>query len=374
MYRHSSGYGMRYDGIGYSGLVVSPYYDSLLVKYTARGASWEETVRRMRRALQEARIRGVKTNIPFLLNVLTHPEFEKGVVTTSFIDQACDRPHAAPPAPRASRPLPPASPLTPYLSLLPPSRQNPDLLKISGSTWDFASPNQNDQEKVGRIERLMRYLANLAVNGHPVELGANPASLGAAAKMPAPPAKVSEGAPAKGFKQIFDEQGPEALAKAVRANKGTLLTDTTWRDAHQSLLATRMRTNELVNAADASADILSGCFSFEMWGGATFDVAMRFLRECPWDRLEQLREKVPNVPFQMLLRGANAVGYTNYPDNVVYEFCKVAKQKVRRLALNTTTSSTATATTSSTANACATPHRRASTSSGSSIRSTTSRT
>ena len=149
----------------------------------------------------------------------------------------------------------------------------------------------------------------------------------AAAKMPAPPAKVSEGAPAKGFKQIFDEQGPEALAKAVRANKGTLLTDTTWRDAHQSLLATRMRTNELVNAADASADILSGCFSFEMWGGATFDVAMRFLRECPWDRLEQLREKVPNVPFQMLLRGANAVGYTNYPDNVVYEFCKVAKQK-----------------------------------------------
>ena len=141
----------------------------------------------------------------------------------------------------------------------------------------------------------MRYLANLAVNGHPVELGANPASLGAAAKMPAPPTKVSEGAPAKGFKQIFDEQGPEALAKAVRANKGTLLTDTTWRDAHQSLLATRMRTNELVNAADASADILSGCFSFEMWGGATFDVAMRFLRECPWDRLEQLREKVPTA-------------------------------------------------------------------------------
>merc|ERR1719199_2191489 len=170
VYRHSAGFGMRMDGIGYSGMVVQPYYDSLLVKYTASGGNWK----------------------------------------------------------------------------------------------------------------------------------------------------------ADGWRKVLLESGPEGLSKAVRNHEGTLLTDTTYRDAHQSLLATRMRTQELVHAAETTNDILKGCFSMEMWGGATFDVAMRFLHECPWRRLETLREAVPDVPFQMLLRGANAVGYTNYPDNVVKRFCAQA--------------------------------------------------
>ncbi len=287
VYRHSAGFGMRMDGIGYSGMVITPYYDSLLVKYTARGANWEEVVRRMRRCLQEARIRGVKTNIPFLLNVLTHPEFEGGVVTTSFIDE------------------------------------NPQLLQISGSTWDFASPEQADQSKVGRVEKLMRYLAHLAVNGHPESLGANPASLGQGKPVKAPEVKPQK---KEGMRKILLADGPEGLSKAVREHKGLLLMDTTWRDAHQSLLATRLRSQDLYNVAEATNNAMPNLFSLEMWGGATFDVAMRFLHEDPWTRLETLREKVPDIPFQMLLRGANAVGYTNYPDNVVYKFCEQAQK------------------------------------------------
>ena len=128
------------------------------------------------------------------------------------------------------------------------------------------------------------------------------------------------------MKKIFDEDGPEAFAKAVRANKGLLITDTTWRDAHQSLLATRMRTIDMLNISDATKVGLSNAYSLENWGGATFDVTLRFLRECPWDRLAAMREAVPDIPFQMLLRGANAVGYTSYPDNLVYDFCKIAKE------------------------------------------------
>jgi pyruvate carboxylase len=294
VYRHSAGFGMRMDGIGYSGMVVQPYYDSLLVKYTASGGNWEEVVRRMKRALQEARIRGVKTNIPFLLNVLSHPVFEAGVVTTSFIDE------------------------------------NPELLKITGATWDFKSGEQSDQKNVFQVERLMRYLANVAVNGHPAELGADASKLDGIKTIPAIKPVVADAAPAgknwkgDGWRKILLESGPEGLSKAVRKHEGVLLTDTTYRDAHQSLLATRMRTQELMHAAETTNDILKGCFSMEMWGGATFDVAMRFLHECPWRRLESLREAVPDVPFQMLLRGANAVGYTNYPDNVVKRFCKEA--------------------------------------------------
>jgi len=294
VYRHSAGFGMRMDGIGYSGMVVQPYYDSLLVKYTASGGNWEEVVRRMKRALQEARIRGVKTNIPFLLNVLSHPVFEAGVVTTSFIDE------------------------------------NPELLKITGATWDFKSGEQSDQTSVFQVERLMRYLANVAVNGHPAELGADATKLDTIKTIPAIKPPVANAAPAgknwkgDGWRKILQEDGPEGLSKAVRKHEGVLLTDTTYRDAHQSLLATRMRTQELMHAAETTNDILKGCFSMEMWGGATFDVAMRFLHECPWRRLEALREAVPDVPFQMLLRGANAVGYTNYPDNVVKRFCKEA--------------------------------------------------
>jgi pyruvate carboxylase len=298
LYRHSAGAGIRMDGVGYSGLAITPYFDSMIVKYTARGSSFAETVARMKRVLIECRIRGVKTNIPFLLNVLTHPEFETGIVTTAFIDE------------------------------------NPQLKKVSESTWDFASDEQSDQRKVGAKERLIRYLANLAVNGHPPELGADPTKITKShdkdtTKILLPPsaAGASKGGvttSSGGMRKILLEHGPEGYAKAVREHKGLLLMDTTWRDAHQSLLATRMRTKELERCAEYTNTALANAFSLEMWGGATFDVAMRFLHECPWERLESLREKVPDIPFQMLLRGANAVGYTNYPDNVVYKFCKQA--------------------------------------------------
>jgi len=294
LYRHSAGAGIRMDGVGYTGLSITPYFDSMIVKYTARGSSFAETVARMKRVLIECRIRGVKTNIPFLLNVLTHPEFETGIVTTAFIDE------------------------------------NPDLKKISESAWDFASDEQSDQRKVGAKENLIRYLANLAVNGHPAELGADPAKMKkdhgpALSKVLTLPKDFDHANAHGGMRKILLEEGPEGYAKAVRANKGLMLMDTTWRDAHQSLLATRMRTKEFERCAEYTNTALAKAFSLEMWGGATFDVAMRFLHECPWDRLESLREKVPDVPFQMLLRGANAVGYTNYPDNVVHKFCKQAK-------------------------------------------------
>lgn len=293
LYRHSAGKGVRMDGIGYSGLTITPYFDSMIVKYTASGANFRETVARMKRVLQECRIRGVKTNISFLLNVLSHPEFESGIVTTSFIDE------------------------------------NPQLKQTSLSVWDFASEEQSDPRKTFATERLIRYLANLAVNGQPPELGADPTKIAkASATSTIPSPKVTSElleTAQPGWRHLLVTKGPEAYAKAVREHKGLLLMDTTWRDAHQSLLATRMRTQELVRCADYTNVALANAFSLEMWGGATFDVAMRFLRECPWDRLEQLREKVPNIPFQMLLRGANAVGYTNYADNVVHRFCKQAQ-------------------------------------------------
>jgi len=294
-YRHSAGNGVRMDGIGYSGLTITPFFDSMIVKYTTRGSSFGETVNRMKRVLQECRIRGVKTNIPFLLNVLEHPEFESGIVTTSFIDE------------------------------------NPGLKKTSLSLWDFKNEEQADPKKTFMIDKYLRYLANLAVNGHPPELGADATKIKTGAGLVKPP-KISNAVTAagaaskekKGMRHILLSEGPAGYAKAVREHKGLLVTDTTWRDAHQSLLATRMRTEELVQCADFTNDALASAFSIEMWGGATFDVAMRFLHECPWDRLEKLRAAVPDVPFQMLLRGANAVGYTNYPDNVVYKFCEQA--------------------------------------------------
>jgi pyruvate carboxylase len=293
VYRHSAGCGIRMDGIGYSGMTVTPYYDSMLCKYTVRGSTFPEALARMKRTLQECRIRGVKTNIPFILNVMTHPIFESGVVTTSFIDD------------------------------------HPELKKISSSEWNFASTSQNSQKRVGTTERAVRYLANLAVNGHPDELGADASKLcknhNDLARFILPKENQIV-APESGTRQILLAKGPEGYAKYVRENKGLMVTDTTWRDAHQSLLATRVRTNDLLRAAPYTNSVLSNAFSLEMWGGATFDVAMRFLHECPWDRLEKLRQAVPNVPFQMLLRGANAVGYTNYPDNVVYKFCKQAHE------------------------------------------------
>lgn len=293
LYRHSAGCGVRVDGIGYTGLAITPYFDSMIVKYTTRGSSFPETVARMKRVLQECRIRGVRTNIGFLLNVLSHKEFESGVVTTSFIDE------------------------------------NPELKQVSRALWDFSNEEQADAQKTYESERSLRYLANLAVNGHPPELGADEAKIKLGSLTPFSPLKPPTGlAPreTKGLRHVLLEKGPAGLASAVRAHKGLLVTDTTWRDAHQSLLATRMRTMELANCADFTNVALANAFSLEMWGGATFDVAMRFLRECPWERLETLREAVPDIPFQMLLRGANAVGYTNYPDNVVYKFCKVAQR------------------------------------------------
>lgn len=261
------------DGVGYSGLTITPYFDSMIVKYTARGSTFPETVARMNRVLQECRIRGVKTNIPFLLNCLAHPDFKAGMVTTGFIDE------------------------------------NPQLKETTSSYWNFANEFQADPRKVDSFDRLLRYLANLAVNGHPASLGADPAKLatGVSTAVPRPkmPVKEKNGETKKaGMRHILLEQGPEGLAKAVREHKGLLIMDTTWRDAHQSLLATRMRTQDLVNCAEATNEALANAFSLEMWGGATFDVAMRFLHECPWKRLESLREKVPDIPFQMLLRGA----------------------------------------------------------------------
>jgi pyruvate carboxylase len=292
LYRHSAGAGVRMDGIGYTGLKITPFFDSMIVKYTTRGSNFQETVARMKRTLQECRIRGVKTNIPFLLNVLSHPVFETGIVTTSFIDE------------------------------------NPDLKKTSTSTWDFASEEQADPRKLFATERLVRYIANLAVNGHPAELGADASKIEKPSTgYVAPPKIVGEAANNSGeggLRRILLEKGPEEYAKFVRERKGLLVTDTTWRDAHQSLFATRMRTQELLKCAEFTNIALANAFSMEMWGGATFDVAMRFLHECPWERLEKLRVLVPDVPFQMLLRGANAVGYTNYPDNVVYKFCNQA--------------------------------------------------
>lgn len=291
VYRHSAGCGIRMDGIGYSGMAVTPFYDSMLCKYTVRGSNFIEALSRMKRTLQECRIRGVKTNIPFILNVLTHPVFESGIVTTSFIDD------------------------------------HPELKKISSSEWDFASPNQKSQRRVGYTERALRYFANLAVNGHPEELGADSSKL---TSLHNDPTKnilpKTDHSPISGNRRLLLEEGPAKYAQFVRENKNLMITDTTWRDAHQSLLATRVRTSDLLRAAPYTNAALSKAFSLEMWGGATFDVAMRFLHECPWERLESLREAVPDVPFQMLLRGANAVGYTNYPDNVVSKFCRQAKE------------------------------------------------
>jgi pyruvate carboxylase len=269
-YRSASGMGIRLDaGTAFSGAVVTPYFDSLLVKVTARGLNLEEAAGHIERCLQEFRVRGVKTNIPFLINLVTHPEFLAGKCTTRFIDE------------------------TPAL-------------------FDF--PVRRD-----RATRLLEYLADVIVNGNPLVAG-RPAAV---RRAPAPvPAFDAIAAPPAGTRTKLLELGPAKFAEWVRRQKRLFVTDTTMRDAHQSLLATRMRTHDMLAVADAYAHLAPGLFSLEMWGGATFDTSMRFLRECPWDRLLQLRERVPNVLFQMLLRASNAVGYANYPDNVVQAFVK----------------------------------------------------
>lgn len=276
VFRMPAGMGIRLDdGPGFPGAKITPHYDSLLVKITAKSRNRKEAAAKLVRALKEFRVRGVKTNKSFLLNVLQHEQFLEGVVDTGFI---------------AANP-----------GLLDPLREQ------------------------DRGQKLLNYLGNVIINGTPKELGA----VGAPPSVTDPYIPVIEPLPGqtkkKSLKKIFDTEGPEAFARAVRANKGLLITDTTWRDAHQSLLATRMRTIDMLKVAEPTAVTLANCYSIENWGGATFDVCLRFLKECPWDRLASMREAVPDIPFQMLLRGANAVGYTSYPDNVVYEFCKLAK-------------------------------------------------
>ena len=274
-YRGAFGFGIRVDGgTAYSGAIVTPFYDSLLEKITAWAPNAEEVRMRMVRAIKEHRIRGVFTNLHFLEMILTHPDFIANHYTTKFIDE------------------------TPSLLVTPP-RQD-------------------------RATKLLRYIADVTVNGHPDVAGrARPP---ATARVPYVEQRGGETAP--GTRQLLEREGPAGVARWMRAQTKVLVTDTTMRDAHQSLLATRFRTADLLPAAEACAHTLPQLFSLECWGGATFDVAMRFLTEDPWERLAAIRERAPNIMTQMLLRGANGVGYTNYSDNVVRQFIEQAARGV----------------------------------------------
>ena len=273
-YRSAAGFGIRLDAAtGDAGSVVTPYYDSMLVKLTAFGPRFDIALQRMHRALREFRIRGVKTNIPFLENVVLDDTFRSGQATTGLIDT------------------------------------NPDLFKF--------------QPRRDRATKVLAYLSDVTVNGNATAKGYRPPEVLPPARVPAFDLKA--GIP-KGSRDRLRELGPEQFAAWIRENRPLLVTDTTMRDAHQSLIATRMRSIDMLNVGDAVAHRTPNIFSLEMWGGATFDTAMRFLRESPWDRLRDLRAKVPNICFQMLFRGSNAVGYSNYPDAVVAGFVKHAAE------------------------------------------------
>src|SRR5579862_6220309 len=273
-YRSPAGFGIRLDGgSAYSGAIITPFYDSLLVKVTAWGREFDQACKRMDRALREFRVRGVKTNIPFLENVVNNPQFQAGDVTTSFLDE-----HA-------------------------------ELFRFT--------PRQD------RATKLLTYLGDVIFNGNP-EIAGKPRPV----RIPIPAVPVHDATqPPHGTRQLLQELGAEKFAEWTRQQKRLLLTDTTFRDAHQSLLATRMRTYDMAAIANFVAHRLSKLYSLEMWGGATFDVSMRFLHEDPWQRLRRLREAIPNICFQMLLRASNAVGYAAYPDNVVREFVTEAAQQ-----------------------------------------------
>ena len=282
VYRSAGGNGVRLDGgNGFAGAIITPFYDSMLVKCTCLASTYEIVRRKMLRALVEFRVRGVKTNIPFLGSLLTHKTFIEGNCWTTFIDDT------------------------------------PELFALVGS--------QN------RAQKLLSYLGDLAVNGSSIKGQVGEPKFKGDIVMPQLYDKngqlIDTSEPCKtGWKHIIDKEGPEAYAKAVRENKGCLLMDTTWRDAHQSLLATRVRTVDLLNIAKETSHAYSNAYSLECWGGATFDVAMRFLYEDPWDRLRKMRRAIPNIPFQMLLRGANGVAYSSLPDNAIYHFCEQAKK------------------------------------------------
>ena len=271
LYRSASGYGIRLDGgNGFTGSEVTPYYDSLLVKITSWALTFDGATRKAIRALRETQIKGVKTNIGFLLNVLNHPKFKEGNCNTGFIGAA------------------------------------PELFDI---------PKKADKEL-----RVLNYIADVVVNN---TKGEKPKF-----NVPVFPKFTDEEiSKLSGTKQLLDEGGPSAVVDWVKNQKKLLITDTTMRDAQQSLMATRVRTVDMVKIAPAVAMYGKDLFSLEMWGGATFDTAFRFLKEDPWERLETLRNKIPNILFQMLIRGANAVGYKNYPDNVIREFVKLSAQK-----------------------------------------------
>jgi pyruvate carboxylase len=269
-YRSTGGPGVRLDaGTAFSGALVTPYYDSLLVKVITLGNRFVDAARRMERCLQEFRIRGVKTNIPFLINLVTHPKFLEGGCTTRFLDE------------------------TPEL-------------------FQFVARRD-------RATKLFRYLADVLVNGHAL-VKDRPKHI---RREPAPLPTITHDAPLPpGTRDKLLKLGPEKFSHWVLAQQRLLITDTTLRDAHQSLLATRLRTHDMLAVAEVYARCHADLFSLEMWGGATFDTAMRFLKECPWQRLVDLRSKIPNILFQMLLRASNALGYSNYPDNVVQTFVK----------------------------------------------------
>ncbi|MFX4303494.1 pyruvate carboxylase [Alicyclobacillus tolerans] len=272
-YRSAAGFGIRLDtGNGYTGARVLPYYDSLLVKVSAFALNFEQAARKMFRALQEFRIRGVKTNIPFLANVVRHPEFLAGQCTVHFIEE------------------------------------HPELLSF---------PQRKD-----RASKLLNYIGEVTING--------PDGNRAEAKPEVPvaiPPELSTVSPTpSGLRQLWQSLGTERFLEHIRAERRLLLTDTTFRDAHQSLLATRVRTRDLLAIAPATGIAGRNLFSMEVWGGATFDASMRFLKEDPWERLHRFREAIPHLLFQMLLRGANAVGYKNYPDNAVRAFTRQAAE------------------------------------------------
>lgn len=269
-YRTAAGFGVRLDAAaGYAGAEITPHYDSLLVKVSTWGLTFRDAARTMDRSLKEFRIRGVKTNIGFLENVINHEVFLEGKCDTSFLDN------------------------------------HPEV---------FHLPVKRD-----RANKILNFIGHTIVNGYP-GIKKEKALRFSTLREPTIP-EISYGqAHPRGTRDILREKGPEGLAEWARKQKKLLITDTTMRDAHQSLMATRFRTFDLDRIAEATAHLGGSLFSLEMWGGATFDVSMRFLREDPWERLDRLRNKVPNILFQMLLRGSNAVGYTNYPDNVVQEF------------------------------------------------------
>lgn len=264
VYRSGSGFGVRLDvGNAFVGSVITPYYDSLLVKVTSKSRTFDDTINKAIRALRELKISGVKTNIAFLLNVLNTEEFRKGICTTDFISK------------------------------------NPKLFDVKP---------RNDREL-----KVLNFIGNNVIN--------NKKRIETSFEIPPIP-EFEYNTNLRGTKQLFDDKGSEGVINWINSQNKLLLTDTTLRDAHQSLMATRLRTKDMLQIAPATSQYMNDLFSLEMWGGATFDVAYRFLQEDPWIRLQELRKRIPNILFQMLLRGNNTVGYKNYPDNVVKEFIR----------------------------------------------------